>query len=79
MRVLLGVDNELPVQEILAAALESEGLSGRSLRKLPFLAYAGLHGLVAGPCSVMQFASALKNAVMREVQERSLLQKANAS
>ena len=62
-------------QELLTAALESEGFSGRALRKLPFLAYAGSYLPHAEQCSALQFAAALKRAVMRESQERSLLTK----
>ena len=67
----------LGLQELLLAALESEGLSGRTLRKLPFLAYANL--IYAAKCSPLQFAAALNQAVIREKQERSLLSNAKAA
>lgn len=53
------------VQELLSAALESEGLSGRTLRRLPFLAYAALHLRWKKSCSVAPFIAALKSAILQ--------------
>ena len=64
------------MQELVTAALESEGLSGRTLRKLPFLAYAASYLPHSQQCSAIQLAAALKRAVQCEKQERSLLSKA---
>ena len=59
----------------MVAALESEGLSGRTLRKLPFLAYAGSYLSHTEKCSTLQLAAAFKQAVLRENRERTLLNK----
>lgn len=59
---------------LLAAAHACEGLSGRTLRKLPFLAHAGSPQLLqAIPCPARQFLRALMEAVEREQSDRSQL------
>lgn len=51
----------------------AEGLSGRVLRKLPFLAHA--HGdLPCGRCSGLEFLGALMAAVQREREDRRALE-----
>lgn len=52
--------------EVCAAA---EGLSGRTLRKLPFLAHAH-DDMPGGRCGALQFVRALMGAVQRERQDR---------
>ncbi|KAG2489739.1 hypothetical protein HYH03_011846 [Edaphochlamys debaryana] len=62
---------------LLGAAAACEGLSGRTLRKLPFLAHAGAPGLAAGGpgggCSARRFLRALAAAAEREQSDRSQL------
>jgi pachytene checkpoint protein 2 len=53
-------------------AVACEGLSGRALRKLPFLAFS--QGTVAQPCSVDEFMQLLAGAVMQETSDRASLQ-----
>jgi hypothetical protein len=55
-----------------AAAAEADGFSGRTLRKLPFLAHAAGHGLPA-PCGAAAFLAALRAAAARERADRSEL------
>lgn len=49
-----------------------EGFSGRSLRKLPFLAHATAEGLPF-PCSCLDFLEAMRAAAEREKAERGEL------
>lgn len=49
-----------------------DGFSGRSLRKLPFLAHATSDGLPF-PCSCLEFLEAMRAAADREKAERSEL------
>lgn len=49
-----------------------DGFSGRSLRKLPFLAHATSEGLSC-PCSCLDFLEAMRAAAEREKAERSEL------
>ena len=57
---------------LLEVCRAAEGLSGRTLRKLPFLAHA--HGdLPGGRCSALQFVGALMGVVQRERQDRAAL------
>ncbi|GIL48593.1 hypothetical protein Vafri_4659 [Volvox africanus] len=59
---------------LLAAAVVCDGLSGRTLRKLPFLAHAGSPRLaLAVPCAGKHFLRALHDAAAREQQDRSQL------
>lgn len=57
---------------LLAASVGSEGLSGRTLRKLPFAAHATYiqHG---DWCTAVEFALALRNAVSDEIRARDVL------
>jgi hypothetical protein len=59
----------LALWQVVAAC---EGLSGRSLRKLPFLAHATADSLPF-PCSCLQFLEAMRAAAEREKAERSEL------
>lgn len=52
---------------------EAEGLSGRTLRKLPFLAHAHAELPGGGRCSALQFVGALLGAVRREREDRGAL------
>eukprot|EP00887_Chlorella_sp_A99_P005334 scaffold1.g5334.t1 len=57
---------------LLEVARQAEGLSGRSLRKLPFLAHAGSD--FAGGCAgALPFVNALLAAVQQEKADRSSL------
>lgn len=58
---------------LLRAAAACEGLSGRTLRKLPFLAHAGRGGQLAVPCGLGAYLCALWEAVGRENEDREQL------
>ncbi len=69
---------------LLRCAALCEGLSGRTLRKLPFLAHASLaaqHGAArgggglaaAGACELSRFLRALEEAAIQEHLERGQL------
>ena len=60
---------------MLEVALASEGFSGRTLRKLPFLAHAShdFPGGSGGHCSSLQYLAALHAAVQRERADRESL------
>jgi len=51
-------------------SIACEGLSGRALRKLPFLAHASF---VQTTCSLEKFIEALNLALEREYRDRSKL------
>lgn len=53
-------------------ARAADGFSGRTLRKLPFLAHAA-HDWPGGRCSSLQYVNALLAAVQRERADRSTL------
>jgi len=55
---------------LVAAADAAEGLSGRTLRKLPFLAHATYIAGSGDPCSCAEFAVALRQAVADEHRAR---------
>lgn len=57
---------------LVQAAAACEGFSGRSLRKLPFLAHAMSESLPT-PCSCLQFIAALRAAASRESEDRTEL------
>ena len=57
---------------LLKAAVATEGLSGRALRKLPFLAHA-TSSHVGSKCSSVQFIAALERAACMEGQDRASL------
>lgn len=57
---------------LLAAVVACEGFSGRSLRKLPFLAHATSDRLPT-PCNCMQFLDALRMAAVKERADRDEL------
>jgi hypothetical protein len=66
-----------PLHVALSRALEgvaaaAEGLSGRSLRKLPFLAHAN-DELLPTPCSCAAFLQALHAATLKEQTDRQSL------
>ena len=52
---------------------ETEGFSGRALRKLPFLGYALAH--TNGRCSLFQFWNGFNKAIAQEREDRSSLEK----
>jgi hypothetical protein len=54
---------------LLEVARAAEGFSGRTLRKLPFLAHAA-QDFPAGRCSCLQYVNALLAAVQRERADR---------
>ena len=57
---------------LIQAAAATEGLSGRALRKLPFLAHAtSLH--VGSACNSVEFIAALERAARMEGQDRASL------
>ncbi|GLC41862.1 hypothetical protein PLESTM_001259200 [Pleodorina starrii] len=59
---------------LLAAAAACEGLSGRTLRKLPFLAHAGSPALaLTTPCGARPYLRALREAAAREQSDREQL------
>ena len=70
-------DARLAASAALALAAEAaEGLSGRALRKLPFLAHAGAGGrgeALPSPCGLLAFCGALRRAALRERSERRQL------
>ena len=57
---------------LLQAAAATEGLSGRALRKLPFLAHA-TSTIRSSSCSSLQFIAALERAARMEGQDRASL------
>lgn len=57
---------------LVEVARQAEGLSGRTLRKLPFLAHAG-SDFPGGACACLPFVSALLAAVQRERADRDAL------
>ena len=57
---------------LLEVARAAEGFSGRTLRKLPFLAHAA-QDFPAGRCSCLQYVNALLAAVQRERADRASL------
>eukprot|EP00798_Chlamydomonas_sp_ICE-L_P005534 gene5534-4168_t len=58
-------------QLLLNAATACEGFSGRSLRRLPFLAHAG--SSMPTPCTCIQFIGAVREAAMTEFEDKSKL------
>jgi hypothetical protein len=56
---------------LLRASAACEGMSGRALRKLPFLAYAIEHR--DGRCELLDFLNAIAKAVMSERRDREKL------
>ena len=56
----------------MEVARAAEGFSGRTLRKLPFLAHAA-QDLPGGRCSSLQFVGALLSAVQKEHVDRAAL------
>lgn len=70
--------NALPAEQasqlLLAVAAACQGLSGRTLRKMPFIAHAGAPaGSLPAPCSVPTFLRALHAAAFKEQSDRSEL------
>lgn len=65
--------------QLSKVAEQCEGLSGRALRKLPFLAHTQLGGAPgsARPCSVERFMVLLGTAAQRESADRSCMLDAN--
>lgn len=57
---------------LVEAAAACEGFSGRSLRKLPFLAHAMSESLPT-PCSCLQFIQAMRQAACKESEDRTEL------
>ena len=62
---------------VITAANGTEGFSGRTLRKLPFLAHAN-YIQQSEPCSGLEFAEALNNAVSDERRARESLVAGNS-
>lgn len=54
-------------------AQHCEGFSGRALRKMPFLAHAGMGQTLPVPCSARRFLAALATAVQSEQRDRGLV------
>ena len=63
-----------PLQVLCQIAEKCEGLSGRALRKLPFLAYNAVGS--DGRCSLGEFLHAMDARVAREFQDRDRLNSA---
>ncbi len=57
----------------MEVCIAAEGLSGRALRKLPFLAHAHSDLPAGGRCAALRFLGALMAAVQREREDRSAL------
>jgi hypothetical protein len=57
---------------LLRVAVAAEGMSGRALRRLPFLAHA-VAGLGAAPVPAARFAAALEAAVLAERADRAAM------
>lgn len=57
---------------LLEVARAADGFSGRTLRKLPFLAHAS-HDFPGGHCSCLQYVNALLAAVQAERCDRATL------
>ena len=57
---------------LLEVARAADGFSGRTLRKLPFLAHAS-HDFPGGRCSCLQYVNALLAAVQAERADRATL------
>jgi len=64
---------------LAAAAAAAEGLSGRTLRKLPFLAHATYIAGSSDPCTCTEFSAALRQTVDDEHGARRALQSDGAS
>jgi DNA polymerase III delta prime subunit len=60
-----------PSQRLFTIAQRCEGLSGRALRKLPFLAYAANIGTVCTP--LFEFLTALEKAIEQEHEAREMM------
>jgi len=56
--------------ELLRAAEECEGMSGRTLRKIPFLAHANFVSH-RGACTVMEYLGALRRAAALERADKA--------
>jgi len=67
-----GIDANDVEAALLAAAAQAKGLSGRTLRKLPFLAHA-TYLQSPEPCSAANFAAALHFAIADEHSSRASL------
>lgn len=59
-------------RRLLEVARAAEGFSGRTLRKLPFLAHAA-EDFLGGRCSCARYVNALLAAVQRERADRATL------
>jgi hypothetical protein len=57
---------------LVSVARAAEGMSGRALRRLPFLAHAG-GGFAGGRAQGGEFMDAMAAAVERELQDRQML------
>lgn len=58
-------------KQLLEAAASCQGFSGRSLRKMPFLAHAML--ALPTPCSATRYISAMCVAAAREREDKSAI------
>lgn len=65
-------ENDLVSQQLLKAAVDTDGFSGRTLRKLPFLAHVA-GNWSKGRCTVTEFLQALSVAIERETDDRKAL------
>jgi hypothetical protein len=68
-----GPTTEQLSKALLEAAQACEGLSGRALRKLPFLAHA-TSAQLSTPCTCLAFLKALRQAAERERSDRQELE-----
>ncbi len=58
---------------LVDVAAACDGLSGRTLRKLPFLAHARAGTSLPVPCPMSTFLAAMLTAAAQELQDRSTL------
>jgi len=63
---------------LLQISGRAKGLSGRTLRKLPFLTYANYFSTKqTGPCSLAGFLQAMSTAVDKELKDRQAVAKSS--
>ncbi len=60
-------------RQLLVAAAAAEGLSGRSLRKLPFLTHAAAQPPLPLPCPMLRFLKAIATVAASEKEERKAI------
>lgn len=71
----IGDDNHYHNKELKSIADLSIGLSGRSLRKIPFIAHALHLSASDGPVEISEFLGALREAVIKHKCDEAALQR----